>query len=464
MECENRNHFCYVCGLYSPQKNSRNITRSIVQAFEDYFVMAYVPNLWYVPEVVCDYCYRNLHGWKNKTHKMKYIQPIIWLPRTEHSTEMCYFCLSYEKCYGFQYHNREQILYADVESIIPAKERSAENRTAPCEDICDAEEADVSEQTPSTSASVSSESEFISTASELGYRIPHFITQGDFNDIIRDGNLSKATAELIGSRLKEWNLVASDFKITSARKRENAVKFDECFALHEDSGIVYCKNVNELFKQIGHTYVADEWRLFVDSSATSLKGVLLNIGNKYPSVPIIYATNVAENYENMKLILQLIDYSQHEWLICCDLKVIALLTGLKKGYAKHQCFLCFWEGRRKELHYTDFKWQSRINFQIGQNSIDNIPLIPSSKIILPPLHIKLGVIRSFVRALDHNGEAFKMLQTIFPKLSSAKIEAGKQHFTLFNNFSYFIYFIVIIYIYIYIYHFLSFRCIQWPAN
>ena len=78
--------------------------------------------------------------------------------------------------------------------------------------------------------------------------------------------------------------------------------------------------------------------------------------------------------------------------------------------------MCFWEGRRKELHYTDFKWQTRINFQISQNSIDNIPLIPSSKIILPPLHIKLGVIRSFVRALDHNGEAFKMLQTIFPKL------------------------------------------------
>ena len=42
---------------------------------------------------------------------------------------------------------------------------------------------------------------------------------------------------------------------------------------------------------------------------------------------------------------------------------------------------------------------------------------------MPPLHIKLGLIKQFVKALDRNSEAFKYLQNFFPKLSEAKIKA-----------------------------------------
>jgi hypothetical protein len=41
-----------------------------------------------------------------------------------------------------------------------------------------------------------------STSSE-----PHLLTQGDLNDLVRDLNLSKKQSELLGSRLKEWNLL-----------------------------------------------------------------------------------------------------------------------------------------------------------------------------------------------------------------------------------------------------------------
>jgi len=41
----------------------------------------------------------------------------------------------------------------------------------------------------------------------------HLLTQGDLNDIVRDLNLSKKEAELLGSRLKGWNLLHQDTKL-----------------------------------------------------------------------------------------------------------------------------------------------------------------------------------------------------------------------------------------------------------
>ena len=43
---------------------------------------------------------------------------------------------------------------------------------------------------------------------------------------------------------------------------------------------------------------------------------------------------------------------------------------------------------------------------------------------MPPLHIKLGLIKQFVKALDKDGAAFKYLQNLFPKLSEAKVKGG----------------------------------------
>jgi len=42
---------------------------------------------------------------------------------------------------------------------------------------------------------------------------PYLLTQGDLNDIIRDLNQSKKQAELLGSRLKGWNLLHQDTKV-----------------------------------------------------------------------------------------------------------------------------------------------------------------------------------------------------------------------------------------------------------
>lgn len=127
----------------------------------------------------------------------------------------------------------------------------------------------------------------------------------------------------------------------------------------------------------------------------------------------------------METILHLIQYNNYGWRVFCDLNVVAILIGIKQGFSKHQCFLCNSEGRQTKLHYTDHQWKAREDYQVGVASVVNTPLIDKEKVILPPLHIKLGLMRNFVRALDHDSAPFRHLKTIFPKLTEAKIDAGK---------------------------------------
>ena len=52
------------------------------------------------------------------------------------------------------------------------------------------------------------------------------------------------------------------------------------------------------------------------------------------------------------------------------------------------------------------------------------PLVTSDIIFLPPLHIKLGLFKQFVKALDKESSAFAYLAERFPSLSQAKIKKG----------------------------------------
>ena len=70
------------------------------------------------------------------------------------------------------------------------------------------------------------------------------------------------------------------------------------------------------------------------------------------------------------------------------------------------------------------EWPSRKVFVLGEKNIKNVPLIIREKVLLPPLHIKLGLIKKFVKALDKVGECFKHFFTKFSQLSYEKIKAG----------------------------------------
>ena len=139
---------------------------------------------------------------------------------------------------------------------------------------------------------------------------------------------------------------------------------------------------------MGTSYTPSEWRLFIDSSKRSLKCVLLHNGNKLASIPIGHSVQMKETYENMKIILDRIKYAEHDWVICGDLKVLAMLLGQQSGYTKYPCFLCLWDSRAKQDHWIKRDWPSREVFVTGEKNIVNAPLVNREKVFY--LHYTLS--------------------------------------------------------------------------
>ncbi|GBN45666.1 hypothetical protein AVEN_147910-1 [Araneus ventricosus] len=57
-------------------------------------------------------------------------------------------------------------------------------------------------------------------------------------------------------------------------------------------------------------------------------------------------------------------------------------------------------------------------------NVEQPPVVEPHKIIIPPLHIKLGLVKNLVKAMDKNWPAFNYLHEKFPRLSVAKIKEG----------------------------------------
>lgn len=131
-----------------------------------------------------------------------------------------------------------------------------------------------------------------------------------------------------------------------------------------------------------------------------------------------------ETYDTIAKIISLIKYHKYKWKVCADLKVIAILTGLQGGYTKHCCFSCLWESRNRSEHYIRKDWPKRSTKVPGQLNVKYPALVADSEILLPPLHIKLGLMRQFVKTINEDSAAFEYLKTKFPLLSYAKIKEG----------------------------------------
>ena len=217
--------------------------------------------------------------------------------------------------------------------------------------------------------------------------------------------------------MKQWKYLDEGVKISLYRYRQKDL--EEFFTM--EGTLVACKDVDDLFKALNMSHRSDEWRLFIDSSKVSLKAVLLHNGNVLPSIPVAHAFAIKESDDSKKQLLQCIKYDIYKWNICADLKVIALLLGLQLRYTKFSCFLCEWDSRDKAHHYVKRIWPARKILEPGHKNVWHHSLVESSRILSPPLHIKLGPMKNFMMAMDRNGTAFLYLGQKFPQLSDAKI-------------------------------------------
>ena len=110
--------------------------------------------------------------------------------------------------------------------------------------------------------------------------------------------------------------------------------------------------------------------------------------------------------------------------MCGDLKVISMLLGQQSGYTKFPFFLCEWDSRDRKQHYVKQNWPTRNALVPGVKNVERKSLVDPKKFLLPPLHIKLRLMKQYVKALNKEGECFKYLCKRFPGLFDAKLKEG----------------------------------------
>jgi len=140
----------------------------------------------------------------------------------------------------------------------------------------DDEPTEKREKTPQSSASTDAD-----FTADLQSNEFHRITQEELNDLIRDPDLPKCKAELLGSRLQQWKLLKETVRISVYCKR-----YEDLVQLFKmERGLVACTDIDGLMQTLNINHIPRDWRLFIDSSKLSLKAVLLHNGNTLPSFP-----------------------------------------------------------------------------------------------------------------------------------------------------------------------------------
>jgi len=411
--CKNKpDVFCYICGEYTLVHNRNPVTCFIKRAYHAYFgIKLGDQDKDWAPHMVCKACTVYLRQWtKGKKTCLKFGIPMVWREQRNHDTD-CYFCSI--DVTGINRKNRSSLEYPDLQS--------ARRPVAHCDEIpvpVFHKLHDISDDDSSSAEDQETEEE----AAVVDDETPQLFSQQELNDLVRDLSLSKASAELLASRLKEKNLLSGCARITLYRNRHQ--EYLHFFSDVQD--LVYCTDIAQLLRHLGVTqYKPEDWRLFIDSSKRSLKCVLLHNGNQFASVPLAHSTKLKEKYEAVKYVLEIIRYDQHKWIICVDLKMVNFLLGQQSGFTKYPCFLCMWDSRDTAHHYTKKDWPVREELvPCRASNVINSPLVDRDRILFPPLHIKLGLIKQFTKALDKEGGCFTYMCQTFPGVTIVKLKAG----------------------------------------
>ena len=351
----------------------------------------------WAPHVACQRCYLCL----TQNKRLPFSFPMVWFEPVGHHD--CYFCAT--NITGFTLKTRQSIKYADV--------------TSAKKPICGVNEPVNPSPliNPSTSTSSTSESE--SNAYFPPDTTNSKLSQTQLDTIVREFGLSKSDSEKMGRMLRSFHVLDPRTHYSHYRSRD--LKYSTFFRI-EDS-IVFCSNIGGLLKELTFDCNISNWWIFIDSSCSSLKVVLLHKLSEYPALPLAYSREQKETYDTVKKTLDLMEYNNLQLEICGDLKIIGFLMGIQKGYVKHMCFLCLWNTRDKSNQYTHEDWPSREHSVVGMYNISNPPLVSANKILLPPLHIKLGLFKQFVKSLT-SLPAKEFLAKLFPKMTDAKLKEG----------------------------------------
>ena len=104
--------------------------------------------------------------------------------------------------------------------------------------------------------------------------------------------------------------------------------------------------------------------------------------------------------------------------------MINFLLGQQSGCTKYSCFMCLWNSDAHDVHREKKEQPPRIDMTVDQANIIYELLVPRAKIIILLLHIKLRLMKQFVKALPIDGCCFNYICNFFPRMSNEKLKAG----------------------------------------
>ena len=139
---------------------------------------------------------------------MPFAVPLIWSEQKHHVSD-CYFCQTSIK--GINHKSRHTVNYPNLQSAQRPIPHSVDLHVSQppvnTDDVTDEENlSENSDSDPTFKPSTSNTT-------------PHFLNQNDLNDLVRDLDLSKRQAELLASRLHDWNLLEKNTRISVYRTR-----------------------------------------------------------------------------------------------------------------------------------------------------------------------------------------------------------------------------------------------------
>ena len=170
---------CYICGKYTIVPIRNPVTKFIKRAYHTYFgiKLGDQNNTW-APHMECKTCTEYLHRWTNdKKSCLKFGIPMVWREPENHGTG-CVINLT-----GTNRKNRISLKYPDLKSarrLVPVFGELPDIRDEHSSCVEDNEEEVI-----------------------IDDDAPHPFSQIELNDLIRDLDLPKSSAELLASRLKE---------------------------------------------------------------------------------------------------------------------------------------------------------------------------------------------------------------------------------------------------------------------
>ena len=89
-----------------------------------------------------------------------------------------------------------------------------------------------------------------------------------------------------------------------------------------------------------------------------------------------------------------------------------MLLGQQSGFTKYPCFMCEWDSRDRINQWIKRDWPLRKSLTPGYSNILHPALVDRSNVILPSPHIKLGLMKQFVKALNKEDVRFKNIQEL----------------------------------------------------